>query len=220
MKLYQGGLSPFAARVRMQVYAKGLESTIELVSPPGGQSSTEYKTLNPTGKIPALDIGSRVLPESEVICEYLEDRFPEPSLRPASADGRAQVRLLSRAVDIYLYPRMAPLFSQLNPATRDAAAVTAGLAQVDEVLGFLERFFVDGGYQGGAYAVGDTLTLADCALVTGLFFLASLAPALGRPDAFAATPNVAGYYRQVTKLPVPARIVGELAAELVKWQGA
>ena len=219
MKLYQGGLSPFAARVRMQVYAKGLESTIELVSPPGGQSSAEYKALNPTGKIPALDIGSRVLPESEVICEYLEDRFPEPSLRPASADGRAQVRLLSRAVDIYLYPRMAPLFGQLNPATRDAATVSAGLAQLDEALGILERFFTDGGYQDGAYAVGDALTLADCALVTGLFFLASLAPALGRPDAFAAVPKIGRYYQQAAKAPVAARIVGEMQVELVKWRG-
>ena len=51
MKLYQGNLSPFASRVRMQVYAKGLDGKqIEIVAPPGGTGSVEYKALVPTGK--------------------------------------------------------------------------------------------------------------------------------------------------------------------------
>ena len=56
MKLYQGNLSPFASRVRMQVYAKGLDGKgIEICAAPGGSGSAEFKALNPTGKIPALE---------------------------------------------------------------------------------------------------------------------------------------------------------------------
>ena len=81
MKLYNVPLSPFAARCRIQIYAKKLP--IELVDPPGGLGSESYRRLNPTGKVPALQLDDGfVLPESAVIGEYLEDRFPEPALRP------------------------------------------------------------------------------------------------------------------------------------------
>src|SRR5262245_34715467 len=89
MQLYHADLSPFAARIRLAIYAKALP--IALAPPPGGLGSEEYKRLNPSGKVPALvlDDGS-VLPESEVILEYLEDRFPAPALRPSTAEERAR----------------------------------------------------------------------------------------------------------------------------------
>ncbi len=92
MKLYQTDLSPFASRCRIQIYAKGIEG-IECCPPPGGISSDEYKTHNPTGKMPALEVDGHVLSESEVICEYLEDRYPNwpnigrPSRRTRTAPG-------------------------------------------------------------------------------------------------------------------------------------
>lgn len=221
MKLYQGDLSPFAARVRMQIYAKGLDGKeIELAAAPGGTGSTEYKAMNPTGKIPALDTGKRVIPESEVICEYIEDVFPATPLRPADADGRATVRLLSRFVDLYLYPRMAPLYGQLDPSSRDEALVTAGLNSLDEAFAICERMMKEGGYRGGPHAVGTALTLADCALVPGLFFVRALLPRLGRASAFAGFDTLASYYAAASKEPVAGRIVGEMAAALAKMMGA
>jgi glutathione S-transferase len=72
MKLYNLDLSPFAARCRIQIHAKGLEIPSE--EPPGGLSSDEYKKINPTGKVPELELDDgTVLSESAVICEYLED---------------------------------------------------------------------------------------------------------------------------------------------------
>ena len=220
MKLYQGNLSPFAARVRMQVYAKVLDGKeIEILDPPGGTGSAEYKALNPTGKIPALDTGKRVLPESEVICEYLEDRFPANALRPESVEDRAQVRLLSRFVDMYLYPLMSPLYSQVDPASRDAALVESGLQALDAGLTIGERLLRDGGYQGGPFAVGKTLTLGDCALVPGLFFINALLPILGRTPAFRGFDVLGRYWTAASEQPVAKRIVGEMQvalAELMK----
>ena len=92
MKLYNVYLSPFAARCRIQIYAKNL--AVDLVEPPGGLQSASYKAIAPIGKVPFLDAEGFLLPESELICEYLEDRFPEPSLRPAAPgvlDGARRV---------------------------------------------------------------------------------------------------------------------------------
>ena len=221
MKLYQGNLSPFAARVRMQVYAKALDGKeIEILAPPGGTGSAEYKALNPTGKIPALDTGKRVLPESEVICEFLEDRFPTKALRPESAEDRAQVRLLSRFVDMYLYPLMSPLYSQVDPANRDAALVESGLASLDAGLAIGERLLRDGGYRGGPFAVGNALTLGDCALVPGLFFIDALLPILGRTPAFRGFDVLGGYWAAASEQPVANRIVREMQVALTEMMQA
>lgn len=220
MKLYQGELSPFAARVRMQVYAKDLVGKgIELVSAPGGTGSAQYKAINPTGKIPALDTGKRVIPESEVICEYIEDVFPSAPLRPADPEGRAQVRLLSRFVDLYLYPRMSPLYGQLNPTTRDADVVSQGLVSLDEGLAICEQLLKDGQYQGGGFAVGNTLTLADCALVTGFFFINAIMPMFGRTPAFTGFDVLATYWNAASVQPVAKRITGEMGVALAAMMG-
>ena len=59
MKLYSVALSPFAARVRMAIYAKKLDQ-IEILPPPGGGTkSPEYLAIHPMGKVPALVTVSR-----------------------------------------------------------------------------------------------------------------------------------------------------------------
>jgi glutathione S-transferase len=118
MKLFNADLSPYSARVRIALYAKGLP--VEIVSPPGGTGSAEFKRLNPTGKVPALEDGGGVVVESEVICEYLDDRYPLPALRPADPLARARMRALSRFADLYLSPPLTALFGQMDPTTRDA----------------------------------------------------------------------------------------------------
>ena len=93
MKLYQAVTSPFAVRVRIALYAKGVD--MEFVVPPGGLGSDEFRKITPLGKVPTLvcDDGS-ILAESAVINEYLEERVPEPSLFPAGAEERARARMV------------------------------------------------------------------------------------------------------------------------------
>src|SRR2546430_1822987 len=122
MKLYSLPLSHFAARVRIAIREKGLD--VEIVAPPGeAPFPEEYRRVNPLGKVPALDVGGRVIVESEVINEYLEDRFPTPPLLPVDPEARARARTLSRLHDLYLEPALHPLFFQLDPSTRDAGVV-------------------------------------------------------------------------------------------------
>jgi glutathione S-transferase len=117
MKFYNAMLSPFAARCRMLIYAKGLE--VEFSEAWGDFSKEQLSLINPMGKVPVLEDGDLVLPESETICEYLEDRFPEPALRPESPQARARMRLLGRLTDLYVFETLSPLFGHLSRKSRD-----------------------------------------------------------------------------------------------------
>ena len=122
MKLYNMDLSNFATKSRLVIYEKGLN--IEMAPIPGGAlSSPEYAKINPLGKTPALDADGLLIPESEVINEYLEDKYPNPPLLPKSPEGRAKVRIFTRFHDLYLEPPLRALFGQMNPKTRDEKVV-------------------------------------------------------------------------------------------------
>ena len=76
MKLYSGDLSPFSARVRMQIYAKGITDIV--IERPATFGLPAFRKDNPIGRIPVLDIDGDLMPESEVIAEFLEEVYPEP----------------------------------------------------------------------------------------------------------------------------------------------
>jgi glutathione S-transferase len=138
MKLYNSNLSPFASRCRIQIYAKGLD--IAIADPPGGTGTDAYKRVNPTGKVPALEVNGAVIPESEVICEFLEDRFPEKPLRPADDLERARMRSLAEMCDAYVVPPLVALFDQFPPNPRDQAMIDRCFGEIDAGLDRIEAF--------------------------------------------------------------------------------
>ncbi len=204
MKLYNSNLSPFTARVRIVAYAKGLP--LEMVAPPGDREA--YLALNPLGKVPCLEVEGTHLPESETICEYLEDAHPEPSLHGATPLERARVRLLARIGDVYVMAPLTRLFGQLNPATRDQAVVDGLLDEMRAGLGVLEGY-VDG----GPHAAGGRLTLADASLMPVIFMARSVAKMLGA-ELFADVPKVSAYYDGICQHPAVARVKTEMAEAL------
>jgi glutathione S-transferase len=214
MHLYNFDLSPFAARCRLAIYRKALP--IEIVPPPeGGPRSDEYRALNPMGKVPALvlDDGA-VIPESEVILEYLEDRFPDPALRPELPEARARMRLLSRIGDLYLMPPMGRLFGQRRAEARDAAAVDAAMTGVGQALDFIEHYMAPDGW-----SAAEGFSLADCALIPQLFVLTWLVPAFDLTDPLAPRPKTAAYWQRVPSDPVVAQVLAEMEAALARPAG-
>jgi len=158
MKLYGALASPYVARALLFAKLKGVDLPSE--PPLGGRpNSDEYKAFNPIGKIPSLEVDGQCIPESETICEYLEDAFPEKSGLPTDALGRAASRSISRIVDLYLAPISSELARQVNPEKRDADAVAASAANLAKVWGYLEHFMGE-----GPFAAGSEPTLGDCAL--------------------------------------------------------
>lgn len=67
------------------------------------QYRPEYLRINPKGVVPALVDGDAVVTESTLICEYLDDTFPEPRLIPAAPLARTKMRKWSKAVDEGLF---------------------------------------------------------------------------------------------------------------------
>ena len=210
MKLYQTYLSPFPTRVRLMLYAKGIE--VEMVTPPGFHGDAtpkgEYENVNPLGRVPTLvlDDGT-ALPESEVICEYLEDVYPDPPMHPADPVDRARMRLLSRLNDVYLVMAMVPLFSiiELPPKAWPQDKIRRALEEVAIALGYIEEFIGEEGY-----AVDGRLSQADGALIPMLLLVAEWLPIFRHPTPLLdAVPKTRKYWEAIGSDPIAERLIGE-----------
>jgi glutathione S-transferase len=90
--LYSAERCPYAARARIVLAEKGVE--VEVVEIDLDNRPEWLYGKNVTGRVPVLEEDGRPLPESAVIMEFLEDRYPEPPLLPPDPADRALVRLL------------------------------------------------------------------------------------------------------------------------------
>ena len=98
--LHHAWRSSASRRVRLCLEEKGLayeSHPVDLAKLE--HHSPEYLRINPNGVIPTLLHDGRALYESGTICEYLDEVFPEPPLRPADAWGRATMRNWIRYAD-------------------------------------------------------------------------------------------------------------------------
>lgn len=216
MKLYSADLSPFAARARLAIYAKG--APVEIVPPPSeGLKSPEYLAINPIGKVPALVLADgAVIPESDTIVEYLEDRFPETPLRPTDPEGRAKVRLIERVGEIYVGAPLGVLFGQMNPKTRDQAVVDDAVAKLESGLLHLNAFLSGE----GPYAAGPAFSTADCQLMPILFFVNLIGGSVGRPDLITMQPKVAAYWAYISQHELGQKVTAELMRGLANFRPA
>ncbi len=205
MKLYSGDLSPYSARVRLQIYAKGLDDRIPLERPKTF-GTPKFREEHPIGRIPVLDLGGGdMMPESEVIAEYIEEMFPTPSMLGADPRETAKIRTLARIGDIYIMNNMFLLGGQTRKSTRVEAVRDLLAGQVVRGLKALEHFI---GARG--YAHADRLTMADCALVPGLFLVENTLPAADVPDPLATLPKVSAYWKAIQQDKHAARVLAEL----------
>ena len=111
MELHSREISPFSARVRALILAK--ELPVRIIDNPD-VASDDFGKLNPLRRVPVLILDDgRAIPESDTIVEYLEDAYPSRPLRPADPGDRAQVRLIARVAELYVFPAAVPIFSVL-----------------------------------------------------------------------------------------------------------
>jgi glutathione S-transferase len=203
MKMYNLMLSNFASKSRVAIYEKGLN--VEFVDPPGGLGSAEYKKVNPLGKVPALVLDNgQLIAESELINEYLEDKYPEKSLLPKDAEGRAKVRSFTRHHDLYLEPPMRALFPQLAANPRDSKLVEEKLADITNRLDQVEAALSN-----GPWATGAMFTLADAALTPTIFFMVNFLPAFGAKGPFEGRPKLAACWGHIQERPTTKKVLGE-----------
>jgi len=97
MKVYGASQSPFVRKVRVVLEEKGIPYEIEHLVPI--PKTPELLALHPMGKIPILRDGGVVVPDSSVICAYLEKKHPSPALLPAEPAELAKALFLEEYAD-------------------------------------------------------------------------------------------------------------------------
>ena len=210
MKLYTGDLSPYSARIRMQIYAKGIRDAFNFTLPPDFLQGKFYKT-SPIGRIPVLELDDgSIIPESEVISEYIEEKFPEPSMLGATPEERANVRVLSRIADIYIMNNI--FMSLVHPRSEHGGDNITGflMEQMIRGLGALEKHIVED----GPFAAGDRITSADCALVPAIWMVENTAARVLKSSPIEGLPKVSKWWANIQKNDIAAKVIAEINAGL------
>jgi len=154
-------LSPYVRKVLVCLHEKGLPYEIDPIVPFFGDE--RFSQVSPVRRIPVLIDDTVTLCDSSVICQYLEDRHPEPALYPRDVAARARARWLeeyadTRMGDVFIWR----LFNQrvIGPFVwgepTDQAVVDKTLAEdVPQVLDYLEAHAPAEGFLFGALSIAD-----------------------------------------------------------------
>ncbi|MCH9705412.1 MAG: glutathione S-transferase N-terminal domain-containing protein [Proteobacteria bacterium] len=143
--LYSYGYCPYSHRCRIVFREKEMEAHIEEVDI--GAKPEELAIYNPYNQTPVLIDRSLVLYESNIINEYLDDRFPHPQLMPTDILLRAKVRLLLYKIDAEIFPALQALVLKRN-LKKDRAdilrqRIVAGLTELSTQLPKNYRYLID-----------------------------------------------------------------------------
>jgi glutathione S-transferase len=132
IELFSFAACPYAQRTRMTLIEKGL--AFELTEIDLHNRPAWFREVSPYGKVPVLRHDGRVVYESAVINQYLDEAFPEPALMPADPYQRAQARIWMDYCDTRFLPAAhAVMTHRENAARRDES-----LGKLDEVLRFMD----------------------------------------------------------------------------------
>jgi len=203
-------LSPFVRKVRAALVEKGVEYELASVMP--GSPDESFRSISPLGKVPVYQEGAFSVPDSSVICAYLERRHPSPPLLPADDEGYARVLWLEEYADTKLVEVFGPLYSQRVIQTIvfkqpcDEAVVAGALRDlVPPAFDYLESELSEDGW-----IVGDAFGLAD--LTIGAMFV-GFRHAGEFVDA-ERWPRLAAYVARVEARPSLASLIVEEEASL------
>lgn len=159
-------------RVRIALEFKEIPYEVVPVSliADGGEHLREfYRGLNPMAEVPTLVVDGAPIAQSVAILEWIEERYPEPSLLPEAPLERARVRQLVEAVNSGIHPLQ-------NLKVKKHLMEKLGLDAVQ--VEAWNRHWITKGFEGieqllvkwsGQHAVGDQVTLADCVLVPQVY---------------------------------------------------
>ncbi|MBW8297672.1 glutathione S-transferase [Sphingopyxis sp.] len=200
MKFYNS-VGPNPRVVKLFMAEKGIEMPEVMVDLRDGENRrAPYNVdVNPAGQTPALELDDgTILCEVTAICEYLEERFPDPALIGSTPEARANTRMWTRRVDLkicepltngFRFAEGLPLFESRLRCLPEAAAGLKETAQ--DGIRWLDPLIADRGF-----IAGDALSLADVMLFAFLDF----GTTVGQPID-AAAKNVQRWYERMKSRP-------------------
>ena len=206
MILYSGDLSPYSAKVRMQIYAMGVADDFSFELPVVQFFSGKLKEVSPIGRIPILKTDEGLIPESEVIAEYIDELYPQQSLVGNTPMERANIRVLSRIADTYLMDNIFLALGQMRVPEPNQAIIDLLTAQVVRGVTALEEYLTADGYAAG----GTELTRADCSLVPALYMCDRTLPRLGISNPVLGLVKTEAYWGRIQQNEHAARVIAEM----------
>ncbi|HXW84449.1 MAG TPA: glutathione S-transferase family protein [Candidatus Binataceae bacterium] len=231
LKLYEHPLSPYAQKVKLSLYEKGIE--FEAAMPNLFGNDQEFARVSPRREVPALVDGNTAIFDSTIILEYIEDKWPKPPMLPESPAERARVRMLEDLCDTY-YEAINWGLAEVNffkRATGDLAnrITEAAAKQIAGVHQWLERELGNREwFNGASFGWGDLSVLPYVNGSVGFGFAPSAgsrlakwhAAANSRPSAKkcaeAVAPVMAGF-QQASTLIESGAMVREYRDHRLEW---
>ncbi|MFL9500889.1 glutathione S-transferase [Rhodopseudomonas sp. G2_2311] len=199
MKLYDS-IGPNPRLVRMFIAEKGLTIPTHTLDVRAGENrKPEHLVRNPHGQTPTLELDNgSFLAEITAICEYLEEKHPQPPLIGTTAEERAECRMWTRRIDLYIcepllngfrFAEGLKMFQDRMVCVPEAAPGLKKMA-ADRIRWMNEQM------KGKEFVCGSRLTLADLLLYCWLDFGAKV----GQPLDPANT-NIAEWFKRIDARP-------------------
>ena len=159
MVLYSGTTCPFSQRCRLVLFEKGMDFEIKDVDL--FKKPEDINVMNPYGQVPILVERDLVLYESNIINEYIDERFPHPQLMPADPVMRARARLF-----LFNFERELFVHVQTIENTNNQKAIEKGKLLIRDRLTQLAPILLK-----SKYMLGDEFSMLDVAIAPLLWRL-------------------------------------------------
>jgi RNA polymerase-associated protein len=158
MTLYSGTTDPFSQRCRIVLHEKGMD--FQIIDVDLDHKPEDLAVMNPYNQVPVLVERDLVLHESNIINEYIDERFPHPQLMPADPVMRARARLMLFNMEVELFSQIEALESgKEKQVERARAHVTDRLIELAPV------------FTKTKHMLGDDFTMLDVAIAPLLWRL-------------------------------------------------
>ena len=199
--LHYHPLSSFCWKALIALRENGSPFETRMVNFGDPEAKAAFAALWPTAKIPLLEDDGRIVPETSIIIEYIDQRHPgSVRLLPEDPEERLEVRLWDRIFDLHVSSPMQGFVAQhLRPeGERDARTLDESLAGLATAYDMIEDRFGDRSWAGGG-----SFSMADCAAAPALFYAATILPF--PPGSHTLT----GYFERLMERPSVERTIAE-----------
>ena len=218
--LYGGAVSPFVRKVRVVLVEKGLDYKLDQVSP--FNPPPEFLAISPLKRIPVLrdtdHAEPNTLPDSSIICDYLETKFPKPALYPADPFERAKALWYEEYADSAMAAAIGPglfferIVKRMMRSQPDEALCQKSLTEkLPPVFDHLEIEVA-----GKEYLAGGTFSIADISVGTQFVNLIHA----GESVDSARWPKLAAYVARIHARPSFKALIEEESPLIKRFRGA
>ncbi|KUM04005.1 glutathione S-transferase N-terminal domain-containing protein [Chromobacterium subtsugae] len=134
MTLYSGITCPFSQRCRIVLFEKGMD--FEIIDVDIHNKPEDLAVMNPYNEVPVLVERDLILHESNIINEYIDERFPHPQLMPADPVMRARARLFLHRFEneLFIYVKTLEAGATGKEATKAREAIRDGLTTIAPIF--------------------------------------------------------------------------------------